>query len=150
LSNDTKRRFGPHPFDRESIIGFYNNPEKMIGYIAKEMSTEIIVAYSIIKIGYLHHDYDRLQSYGINPNSETDSTFAPSVADAWQSAGVGNALFQFIRSDLAAAGIRRIILWGGVQADNHTAVNFYRKNNFTTLGQFEYNGPNYDMMLDIV
>jgi diamine N-acetyltransferase len=82
LSNDTKRRFGPHLFDRQSIIDFYKNPEKMIGYIAKDMATEIIVAYSTIKIGYLHHDYDRLQSYGINPNSETDSTFAPSVADA--------------------------------------------------------------------
>jgi GNAT superfamily N-acetyltransferase len=149
LGNDTKKRFGPHPFDIESIIDFYKSRDQMIGYLAKDISTGIIVAYSIIKVGYLNHDYNRLQSYGINPNLKTDCTFAPSVADTWQSAGVGNALFQFIRSDLVATGVRRIILWGGVQADNQIAVNFYRKNNFKILWQFEYNGSNYDMIMDI-
>jgi GNAT superfamily N-acetyltransferase len=149
LGNDTKKRFGPHQFDLESIIDFYKNPDQTIGYLAKDISTGIIVAYSIIKVGYLNYDYNRLQSYGINPNLETDCTFAPSVADTWQSAGVGNALFQFIRSDLAATGVGRIILWGGVQADNQIAVNFYRKNNFRILGQFEYTGSNYDMIMDI-
>jgi ribosomal protein S18 acetylase RimI-like enzyme len=90
-----------------------------------------------------------LQSYGINPDSNTDCTFAPSVADEWQGIGIGNALFQFILTEIKELGIKRIILWGGVQADNDRAKNYYNKNGFKTLGQFEYNGLNYDMILNI-
>jgi hypothetical protein len=43
----------------------------------------------------------------------------------------------------------RIILWGGVQVENKKAVGYYLKNGFSILGQFEYNGANYDMVLDI-
>jgi GNAT superfamily N-acetyltransferase len=149
LSFETKIRFGPHPFDKQSIINFYKNSDKHIGYVAHNISTEKIIAYSIIKIGYLEHDFARLQTYGINPDSNTDCTFAPSVADEWQGIGIGNALFQFILTEIKELGIKRIILWGGVQADNDRAKNYYNKNGFKTLGQFEYNGLNYDMILNI-
>lgn len=83
-------------------------------------------------------------------SNTSDCTFAPSVADAWQSCGVGNSLFQFILSSLKATEVKRIILWGGVQIDNEKAVNYYKKNAFKTLGQFYYNGENYDMVLDVL
>lgn len=146
LSINTRKRFGPHPFDRNSVVEFYQN-DFHTGYIAQETETSEIVAYSIIKIGFLEHDAFRLQSYGLKLDNKTDATFAPSVADNWQSQGIGNALFQFIVSDLKLLDIRRVILWGGVQVDNHKAVNYYRKNGFHTLGEFHCNGPNYDMVL---
>ena len=149
LSPETRKRFGPHPFDKQSIIDFYRSSGKISAYIAIDTETNKIIAYSIIKIGFLEHDSFRLQSYGLNLNGETDCTFAPSVADKWQSMGVGNLLFRFILSDLENSGINRIILWGGVQSDNEKAVNFYRKHGFTIQGQFEFNGPNFDMMLNI-
>ena len=40
-------------------------------------------------------------------------------------------------------------MWGGVQMDNEKAVNFYKRNDFRMLGQFTYNGENYDMIFDI-
>lgn len=150
LSEGTKRRFGPHLFDRRSIIDFYSTAEFYSGYIAIDIESTEIIAYAIIKIGYLEHDASRLQSYGITLNHSTDCTFAPSVADAWQSCGVGNSLFQFILSDLRAAEVKRIILWGGVQMDNEKAVNYYKKNGFKILGEFYYNGGNYDMVLDVL
>jgi len=107
------------------------------------------VAFSIIKRGYLEHDGYRLQSYGFVPDAITDCTFAPSVADHWQSLGVGNSLFHFLLADLKASGIKRIILWGGVQSDNQKAVNYYLKNGFIKLGQFEHNGLNDDMILEV-
>jgi diamine N-acetyltransferase len=149
FSSETKKRFGPHPFDKNSVIEFYRN-DLHTGYIAQDTETSAIVAYSIIKIGFLEHDAFRLQAYGLKLDGKTDATFAPSVADAWQSHGIGNALFSFIISDLKLLEIKRIILWGGVQSDNHKAVNYYRKNGFKTLGEFHYNGLNLDMALQIM
>lgn len=149
LSPDTINRFGPHSFDKNSFVDLFKLPAIFIGYIAQDTQTSEIIAYSIIKLGYLEHDSFRLQSYGLALNSKTDCTYAPSVADEWQSLGVGNSLFHFMLSELKSNGIKRIILWGGVQADNIKAVNFYNKNGFMTLGEFGYNGRNYDMILDI-
>lgn len=145
LSPETKKRFGPHKFDKQSIIDFYDLNTNL-GYVAHTVDTKEIIGYSIIKIGYLEHDTIRLQSYGMLLNNKTDCTFAPSVADSWQSCGIGNNLFRFILSDLTTTEIERIILWGGVQMDNERAVNYYKKNGFKTLGQFAYNGENYDMI----
>lgn len=149
LSTVTKKRFGPHLFDKQSVIDFYNNTDINIGYVAQSIDTNEIVAYAIIKIGYLESDYNRFLSYGIVLDHKTDCEFAPSVADTWQSCGVGNNLFHFILKDIKKFGVERIILWGGVQADNVKAVNFYNKNAFQLLGQFTYKGENFDMMLDI-
>jgi diamine N-acetyltransferase len=148
LSPDTLKRFGPHPFDKNSIIDFYRNADHL-GYIAQDAGTYEIIGYSIIKIGYLEHDYLRLHSYGLTPDHRSDCTFAPSVSDSWQGLGVGYSLFNFILSELQAMQINRIILWGGVQCTNGKAVSFYTRNGFQTLGQFEYNGWNWDMILDI-
>jgi diamine N-acetyltransferase len=91
-------------------------------------------------------DADRLNSYGLALNYTTCFSFTPSVADHWQSHDIGKALFNFILSDLKTKGIKKIILWGGVQEDNKKAVNFYTKAGFKTLGTFEYNGSNFDML----
>lgn len=149
LGPATVKRYGPHPFDKQSVTELYSSPGTYMGYIARDSETYGIIAYSVIKTGYIEHDGIRLQSYGLIPDNITDCTFAPSVADQWQSQGVGNSLFHFMLADLKAKGIKRIILWGGVQSDNQKAVNYYLKNGFKILGQFEHNGPNYDMILEI-
>lgn len=149
LGADTVKRYAPHGFDKQSISDLYQNPDEYTGYIAQDTETSEVVAYSIIKRGYLEHDGYRLQSYGLTLDVKTDCTFAPSVADLWQSQGIGTNLFHFMVLDLNDKGIKRIILWGGVQSDNHKAVNYYLKNGFIKLGQFEYNGLNEDMILEI-
>lgn len=149
LSSETKRRFGPHQFYKQAIIDFYKYPDTHLGYVALDVETKKIIAYSIVKIGYLGHDKFRLESYGVTLDNKTDCTFAPSVADSWQSCGIGNSLFHFILSDLKSTEVKRIILWGGVQMDNEKAINYYKKNGFKTIGQFNYNGENYDMIFDI-
>jgi len=149
LSAETNSRFGPHPFDRDSIAAFYNNSADRLGYVAIDMETNDLIAYSIIKIGFLEHDRTRLESYGLLLDNQKDCTFAPSVADAWQGCGIGKHLFYFILADLKSKAISRIILWGGVQANNERAVVYYCKLGFKTLGQFQYNGENYDMSFDI-
>jgi diamine N-acetyltransferase len=150
LSQATRNRFGPHPFEKEAIAEIFSPLNNHVGYIACDNSTGDIVAYSIVKIGYIDSDGQRLRSYGLTPDPATDATFAPSVADAWQSFGIGNLLFEFVLTDLKTSGIQRIILWGGVQATNELAVNYYTRNGFQGLGEFHHNGlQNYDMVLII-
>jgi ribosomal protein S18 acetylase RimI-like enzyme len=149
LSPDTLQRFGPHKFDKQSILELFEHSDKHLGFVAQEAETFEITAYSIIRIGYLEHDSFRLQKYGLTLDHNTDCTFAPSVADQWQSLGIGNSLFNFMLSDLRAKGLQRIILWGGVQCNNTKAVNFYIRNGFRILGEFEYYGRNYDMISEI-
>ncbi|TAE59892.1 MAG: GNAT family N-acetyltransferase, partial [Bacteroidetes bacterium] len=127
LSVDTRRRFGPHPYDKQSVTEFYQAENEHTGYVATDTETAEIVAYFIIKEGYLEQDGHRLAAYGFPPDADTDCTFAPSVADAWQSCGVGNELFRFVLEEVKASGKRRIILWAGVQGDNEKAKQFYRK-----------------------
>lgn len=148
LGTETQKRFGPHPYTKEAIINFYSQ-QPCRGYIATDTITTGIVAYSIIKMGYLPHDAPRLQLAGITPDAETDCTFAPSVADEWQQCGIGYQMLQFIIADLQTKGIKRIILWGGVQKENIQALHFYQRNNFSITGQFNYQGENYDMIYNI-
>ena len=149
LSFETKNRFGPHPYDEKTLIDLFGNPSGHSGYLAIDLQTSDIVAYSIIKQGILEHDRHRLRSYQLNLNDATYCTWAPSVADLWQGKGIGTALFHFILKDLIRSTIKSVVLWGGVQKKNHTAVNYYLSNNFRILGEFDHYGINYDMILEI-
>ncbi len=149
LSETTKRRYGPHPFEKQSIVEVYTKNEDHCGFVAYEVGNTSIIAYSIVRLGTLPQDRDRLYSYGLTLHEKTDATFAPSVADDWQSTGIGSSIFYYVVSELKQKGVCRIILWGGVQSSNEKAVNFYKKHGFQTLGKFEHNGPNYDMALEI-
>jgi GNAT superfamily N-acetyltransferase len=150
LSPGTRKKFGPHLFDKQSIFDFYKNSEGNIAYGGFDCESSEMIAYFIVKTGYLPHDSARLQSYGLTLDDATDCTFAPSVADLWQGSGIGNSLFQYLLSELITTPIKRIILWGGVQCDNLHAVNYYKRNGFQILGQFIYNGENFDMAYDVI
>ncbi len=147
LSDETKKRFGPHLFDMDALMHLYATDAGLTAYIAEDTTLSSIIAYSLLKNGCLPHDIERLQSYGQPIDDDTCCTFAPSVADNWQSKGIGKLLFHHIVTELKSRGIKKIILWGGVQASNKKAVNFYQKMGFQTLGTFEYNGTNFDMVL---
>lgn len=150
LSAITKSRFAPHTFDLASIRQFYLPENQNTGFIIENIPTQEIVAYAIIKKGYVPKDRLRLENYEIKLHSETDCTFAPSVADDWQSKGLGNLLLKYIKEELQIQGMKRMILWGGVQALNEKAVNFYLKNEFKKLGGFENKGiDNFDMILEL-
>lgn len=145
LSPVTRQRFGPHPFDAASIAQFYADPFGVWGFIVKTEGK--IIAYAVVKRGGLEHETPRLNSYGLLLHPSHDCAFAPSVADDWQGRGVGTEFFHFIHNELSQKGIKGMILWGGVQADNEPALRFYAKMGFRRLGYFEYKGGNWDMCL---
>lgn len=146
LSAATKQRFEPHPFTLEALQQFYHHPD-YTGWLMIENNSTYIIGYAIIKKGYLEHDYTRLNAYQIMPNRQSDATYAPSLADDWQGKGVGQQLWTMIRAFLQSENITRVILWGGVQADNKLAVNYYKRNGFYQIGTFAFNGKqNLDMI----
>lgn len=148
LSSETKSRFGPHAFDAGSVIEFYHHPD-VTGFVATDTDTQAIIAYAIIKKGLLHFERERLLNYQYPGIDNNCCTYAPSVADEWQGKGIGKLMFSHILNDCRQRSVNKIILWGGVQSTNDKALQFYKKLGFISLGQFEYNGQNQDMLLKI-
>ncbi len=149
LSDATRSRYAPHPFDIHILQRLYANGQGYRGYIAIDNHSQNIVAYAGVKIGGWEPDAPRLQGYDLTLNPAADASFAPSVADAWQGQGIGKQLLQYIKTDLMDTEITRLILWGGVQSTNQQAARYYRRQGFVTVGRFEYHGQNEDMVLDI-
>lgn len=147
LSPLSKKRFGPHPFDQDAVSTVLND-SGLIAYGAFGHETNNLIAYALIRRGYISFDRDRYVNYGINLCETTDCTYAPSVADSWQNRKIGSRVFDFIMKDLPS-DFKRMVLWGGVQADNSIAVAFYKRKKFQMLGEFEHNGNNFDMMLNL-
>ena len=146
LSADSCKRFGPHDFDLSSLERLFHGGDHL-GYLIKEGDN--IMAYTVVKKGFLEHDRPRLQEYGFSPDHEKDATIAPSVGDRFQGRGRGRKLMAFVMEDLRLKGFHRVILWGGVQATNEKAIKMYRTLGFRLLGSFEYHGENHDMVRDL-
>lgn len=149
LNPDSKQRFGPHAYTLQAIHEKFNDPGQFKMFIAIHTETKRIVAYTIAKFGWLEFDANRLLCHGLKPEV-SDCTVAPSVADHWQGKGLGTAFFNHIIDRLKQDHqVNRIILWGGVQADNTKALDFYNKLGFRELGSFDHKGKNFDMILNL-
>ncbi len=72
--------------------------------------------------------------YPLDP--ATDCRFGPTLADGWQNRGLGSRLLPAIWEIARRFGRSRVILWGGVLADNRRAIRFYEKNGFRHVGRF--------------
>jgi diamine N-acetyltransferase len=147
LSDETRRRFGPHPYDRAGIQAFYQSSIGNMGLLVMPAEANEVMGYTVLKKGFLTHDFVRLLGYGLTPSHHTDCTMAPVVADAWQGHGVGNFMMAYLNGWWRQQGFSRVWLWGGVQCSNFPARQFYAKHGFTVLGTFEHQGCNEDMVL---
>lgn len=96
-------------------------------------------------------DRARYQAAGVHLTETTDCRFGPTLADAYQGRRIGTLTFPLVTDVVRQLGRTRIILWGGVLADNAHAIRFYEKNGFRHIGSFT--GPDghrsMDMMLDL-
>lgn len=148
LSPETLSRYGPHSFDKDTLQQICSTlSDEILRFIAIEKDTNRIVAYMLIKKGMIDWDEQRFTLSDRYFNAACSVTFAPSVADEFQSSGLGFLMTSFIEEELKRAGIRTIILWGGVQASNIKAVGFYQKLGYQYISSFYHNGmENWDMV----
>ena len=155
LGEETRRRYGPHPFDQETADTICAEVEgsNTIRIIATTGSddTEQVFAYFIVIAGVLDGDVRRYSEIDMPLDPETDCTLAPSVADAYQSQGLGSLVFAHVLDVVRRMGRKRLVLWGGVQATNERGKRFYAKNGFRYVNSFE--GPpgtdNHNMIMDL-
>ncbi|NUS73545.1 MAG: GNAT family N-acetyltransferase [Corynebacteriales bacterium] len=94
-----------------------------------------IVALMELSFSIPPSDQARFRSYGISLDETFDCRFAPCVRDEFQRTGIASELFSFIVDIARRFGKRRILLWGGVFADNIPAISFYRKQGFIEVGE---------------
>jgi len=151
LSGESRSRFGPHPFDWPAVMAIFDQPDNTITrYIAVSEHETILVAYMLIKQGMTEADQQRYAQRKQFFDKDKTCTFAPSVADGWQSTGLGTAMSTCIEKELQERGINKIILWGGLQASNLKAVNFYKKRGYQFIASFWHDEKdNYDMIKEL-
>lgn len=96
-------------------------------------------------------DIERYTAYGVSIIPQITCRFGPTLADTYQSRGLGSLLFPFVIKIARALGKQRIILYGGVLADNVRAINYYQKHGFVKSGTFINNDKKetVDMILDL-
>lgn len=147
FSKESKSRFGPHPFDKGTINTICKQLNgEITRYVAID-EKENIIAYMLIKQGMIDWDLNRYAARQQSYDHTSSVTFAPSVADAWQNSGLGSTMNDIIEDDLRKRNIKYIILWGGVQATNLKAINFYRKLGYQFIASFWHDEKdNHDMV----
>ncbi len=150
LSDEIRDLYCPHPLNSE----YAGKLCSLIDYaVSLRFVAEIgsqIQGYFILDLGVRDSDIARYLEHGHGLEPRESCTFAPSVADACLSSGIGSALMPLILEATRRLGRRRLILMGGVRADNPRAQHFYRKFGFEQVGEFFAGGiDNLDMMLTL-
>ncbi len=153
LSEETRRRWSPHGFDRDAAVAVCNGlgSDDVVRLVATTSADgdDQIIAYLLVKLGVRERESVRYAAYGIALDNDFDCTFAPSVADAYQNSGLGSRMLQHVKSVLRCIGRERVVLWGGVQETNLRGIHFYTKAGFVKVGEFYTDKNNWDMLVEL-
>lgn len=152
LSPQTRRWFAPHDFTPQAartLCAAVGADDTLRLVAATEGPEPQIVAYFILQFGVRVADAARFQSYGLPLSGQTDCSLAPSVADAYQGAGLGSAMMRHAIDLARRAGKTRMVLFGGVNIENARAMHFYERSGFRTVATFGARGEKRDMILDL-
>ncbi|MBY8864446.1 GNAT family N-acetyltransferase [Streptomyces sennicomposti] len=119
--------------------------------VLEEVPSSRIVGLLELSLALTPADIARYRDAGIRLAETTDCRFGPTLADDYQGRGVGTLVCPLVAEVVRLLGRTRIILWGGVRADNPRAIRYYEKNGFRPVDSFtEADGsPSLDMMLDL-
>ena len=141
LGAESRRRFGPHPHTMDEARRRCEAlpTDSAIRYLVfrDQEGPAKVLGYFIIYPAVRPSEVKRYEGYGIALSSDTDCTFAPSIADACQGKGVGSAVMRILIEAIRELGFRRVVLSGGAQATNDQAIGYYSKFGFRKVGSFE-------------
>lgn len=155
LSAETKRVYGPHSFDQQTadrLCAELDSADhlRMLAIVERD-GQEQIIAYFIVYFGIYASDEKRYFERDMPLDRTRDCELAPSVADGYQSSGVGSLVMGHLVPLLQRLGRQRLVLVGGVRAENLRAIHFYEKFGFCKVGEFKSRGDidNFDMIADL-
>jgi len=93
LSAESRSRFGPHSFDRDTVHHICNNlTDDVQRFIS--IADNCIVAYMLVKKGMIEGDAERYAQHNMFFDEATTVTYAPSIADYFQNTGLGSKMFE--------------------------------------------------------
>jgi RimJ/RimL family protein N-acetyltransferase len=151
LSERTRSRYGPHPFDSataEELCASIDN-SVTIRFVTElhEANSPHFIGYIILSREIWSGDRER---YSWLPSYDDTACFAPVIADAFQDQGIGSQMGRHVLACAQSIGLKRVILMGGVMAENSIARRVYTKLGFVQLDEFITRGDvhNYDMMVE--
>lgn len=143
LSEDSKRRFQPHPLTAvaaRDLCGAAGGPFR---FVVEHLGG--IVAYFILDPNLSDHEMGRYRECGIELSPGRDFLFAPSVLDTHQNAGLASLAMPHLMEHARRHGARSLVLMGGTQATNPRAIAFYEKFGFERFGGYQTDVFNHDM-----
>ena len=134
LSDETRRRYGPHPFDRETAQRLCASIDhaKTIRFVALDPEGRF-VGYMILTREIARGDRDRHRG---QLTKGACASLAPSIADAYQDQGIGSQMAEHVLASAAELGLKQVILMGGVQDSNARAYHYYEKLGFQRVCSF--------------
>jgi diamine N-acetyltransferase len=154
LSEATRQLYAPHGFDQATASRLcaeldYAQTLRFVAEIRGNAGSEF-AAYFILGLGLGASERRRYAERGQPLIPETSCWLAPSVADRYQSCGLGSLMLPPILEVARALGRTHMILSGGTQARNARAICFYEKFGFRRMGDFEVRElNNHDMLLEL-
>ncbi len=146
LSAESRSRFAPHPLTHEHAhyLCFLENDSAKRYVVLPEQEDEI-AGYFILDSRQSAHEVERYQAVGIDLSSGLHLLFAPSVADKYQNAGIASAAMPLLLQTAADLGADSVVLLGGTQSTNPTAIALYQKFGFQYVTSYWTDIENYDM-----
>jgi len=135
LSEQTRYFFGHSGNDRDTARGMCEAINRYYKLQMVALADGRVVALFQFSVTFPDCDIERFRSYEISLE-ETDIRFGSCIADAYQNMGLGSKLFLHMADIARRFGKKRMILWGGVLADNPRAIHYYEKHGFRILGEF--------------
>ncbi len=151
FSENLKKWYNPHPFDKKTVIEICNNIEDKYKRVIGVCDGKI-VSYCQLFFGLRYWENVRFNKRGIYFNDNSVCTIAPCVAENLQNKGLGSNMMEYIISVCKKYNKQYIILHGGVVVKNKRAVAYYEKNNFKKTKKWFHplaKVMNYDMFLKI-
>lgn len=144
----TRQRFGPHPLTPEFAAELCTRThDTAYRLVIVETDKNRIVGYMILEREVPWYEIERYRNAGISIEAHTDASFAPCIHPDVQNSGIASACMPQIIAFAQGEGLRNLVLLGGTQDTNKTALRFYEKFGFTRCGGYHTEVFNHDMML---
>lgn len=152
LSEETRKRFGPHPINcsyAEYLCDNIHRDYYTARFVLEHDVSGDITGYFILDFNLSPHELKRYDEAGIKLNPFKDILFAPSISDKFQNSGLASLSMPYLIDFAEENQAESIVLMGGTQETNHRAIRFYEKFGFKKVGEYSTDVYNYDMILEL-
>lgn len=160
LSQETRRRFGPHPLDKvfaSELCDRVSFDYYTARFVIEDIEKNRIEGYFILDFNLSPHEYSRYAEFGSTSEEQgiklrpfKDVLFAPSIADSLQNKGLASEVMPFVIEFAKSKKAASLVLLGGTQETNTRAIRFYEKFGFRKTGGYLTEIYNHDMILKFI